>query len=303
MEASDKLSVKFVLKSGKLTSFGSFCDRLCQKLKLTQWNEDFTFTYVSNDTALTIYDDDSWIQLIETIKITQNETICLVLGKKECVTEVDFEPPNILNPDKSLSKRILFETNRLDCNLIGTEMNSNSESELEMLYDYVKQRSKLFVEKNELKAELGKEFESINMDLSSECSDYLDERFDHLLNLLEKDGIGTDHSNYKLVADSREQIGILNWEKAFKLLDKVMSQMKPFDIEMAYKLYTKTESAAQKVAGKDIVLMLGHTGMFVIMCFVCCVVRLLAIFAMCFFLTKYKHRSWKINDNSFFVWK
>ena len=85
-------------------------------------------------------------------------------------------------------------------------------------------------------------------------------RFDHLLETLEMEdyyGGSVVHVN---VCDAKRAALGGKWLLAVRKMRKILNDIKPFNIKKMLLLYDQTSTAAERIEGKDVCLLLGHTG-------------------------------------------
>ena len=281
-------NVTFPLNAAKLDDFDSFCDILGAKMKDREWNKLYYLVFDdSRNEKLVIYDCNDWIKLVERIKLTQMTNIVMILETRgtyemDDITVVagsegayfaDTRPEEAVAETKvdfdALDKMYRSGIRRLDVEIIHSEAASTSEKELELLYEFIRKRSKLVhkwkenehnLNESRRSSDINENFETETNINNKDVIGFVVERLKHLLELLKKDGIGRDNSSYKEIVNCRDKIALNDWNLACQSINIVMKSIRPFDIETTLDLYQKTENAARKVVGKDILLFLGHTG-------------------------------------------
>ena len=94
------------------------------------------------------------------------------------------------------------------------------------------------------------------------CDEIMEKLFDRLLNSLIEEGWHRSSLLFENVEESKNSAKLMNWNDAYKYIGIAMGILRPFDIEEMLRLYKETEQAAEEVSGKNICLVLGHTGRF-----------------------------------------
>ena len=85
--------------------------------------------------------------------------------------------------------------------------------------------------------------------ISKKDSISMEKRFDHLLESLSIESLGTTHI-YDEVIEAKEDALKCEWSKSFSKLKRTLNELKPFDIKKMLHLYDQTAAAAKRVEGK-----------------------------------------------------
>ena len=172
---------------------------------------------------------------------------------------------NIYDSDKELNKLKTYQSYWNDGNKLNMSIN-NCDLEMDFICTNLDNiRRCVTILKEECKIELGKE----DM-ISKEDTIGMEKRFNHLLESLEIESLSTTHI-YDEIVQAKEDALRYEWSKAFSIAKQALNDLRPFDIKKMLKLYDQTAAAAKYVEGKDICLLLGHTGLSVLPLFFLCV--------------------------------
>ena len=119
---------------------------------------------------------------------------------------------------------------------------------------------------------------------------------------LKIESLRTTHT-YDEIVEAKENALKRDWSKAFSIVKKALNSLRPFDIKRMLKLYDQA-AAAKRFEGKDICLLLGHTGLLLLL-FVqrlrCVVVVVFVLFfffdgVILFFLGRVLHELVKVQQ-------
>ena len=103
--------------------------------------------------------------------------------------------------------------------------------------------------------------------INKENKSAMEKRFNHLLKSMEMEGHYRGSSVYDSICDAKRNALQLRWQEALTQTKNVLNEIKPFDIKKMLTLYDKTLEAAEEAKGKDLCLLLGHTGTVLCFCF------------------------------------
>ena len=163
----------------------------------------------------------------------------------------------IICPDskKELIKLKTYQSYWSDGNKLDMSIN-NCDLEMDFIctnLNNIRECVKILQEK--CKIQLGEE----DM-ISKEDNIGMEKRFDHLLESLKIESLSTTHI-YDEIVQAKEVALKHDWSKAFLIVRNALYSLRPFDIKKMLKLYDQSAAAAKQIEGKDICLLLGHTGL------------------------------------------
>ena len=224
--------------------------------KYASWR--FNFAIIDKSNGGSLLGSDDLIRILKKHMENDNSTassifISLKMKALSQSSDVSSKPKNY-DSEEELNKLKIYQSYWNDKNQLGIEVN-NCDEEMDFICTNLQNiRQCVEILTDECKIELTKEQVMSETDKSG-----MEKRFDHLLESLEMEGLGTTHI-YEEVGDAKENALQRDWTNAFVKIKNVLGDLRPFDIKKMLHLYDQTAAAAQRVKGKDICLLLGHTG-------------------------------------------
>ena len=278
---------------GNESNYDLLCNTIDDKIgkQFANWRYSFAIVDSTNGDSILGLDD---LTNILTIYMDNNsnssKSSIVILLKMEGLSQTSSNSSNtkkVYDSTKELKKLKTYQSYWNDPKKLDMSIN-DCDLEMDFICENLKNiRQCVKILTDECKMELNKE--DI---ISKEDSISMEKRFNHLLESLTIESLSTTHI-YDDVVESKDAALKYEWSKAFLKIKKTLNELRPFDIKKMLHLYDQTAAAAKRVEGKDICLLLGHTGMFAL-CFLpsfffslpfscqCCWMRV--VFVNCFLI-------------------
>ena len=245
------------------SNYDVLCNTIDEKIGKEYCNWRYSFAIVDSTNGDSILGSDDLANIL-TIYMESNgsKSTIVILLKMEGLSQTSgnlSNPKKIYDSKKELNKLKTYQSYWNDHKKLDMSINN---CDLEMSFiltnlNNIRQCVKIL--KDECKMQLSKEDMISNKDSIS-----MEKRFDHLLESLSIESLSTTHI-YDEVIEAKEDALKYEWSKSFSKLKKTLNELRPFDIKKMLHLYDQTAAAAKRVEGKDICLLLGHTGMLLIL--------------------------------------
>ena len=227
-------------------------------IKYSSWRYNFAIIDSSNGDSILGADDLIRILTMYVENDNSGASSILISLKMRALSQSSdvSSKPKSYDSKEELNKLKIYQSYWNDKNQLDFEV-INCDEEMDFICTNLKNiRQCVRILTSECKMELTKE-----QVMSEKDKDGMKKRFDHLLESLEMEGLGTTHI-YEEVGDAKDNALDRDWSNAFIKMKKVLGDLRPFDVKKMLYLYDQTAAAAERVKGKDICLLLGHTGIF-----------------------------------------
>ena len=222
-----------------------------------EWRIDFVIVDISNGSTIVNMEDMS--KVLNGYKDNDSSSPSSVMFKlkslvgKRVLKKKDQYDAKTEYENLKMCQDCWADENGLSCDII------NCDKELDFIcsnLQNIRDRERILVE--ECKENLSNEKGEI---INSENKLAMEKRFDHLLKSMEMEGHYHGSNVYDSIYDAKRNALQLRWQEALTKTKSVLSELRPFDIKKMLSLYDKTAAAAEETKGKDLCLLLGHTGM------------------------------------------